>query len=140
MTEKQVQERRLILENRLKENPAVVALGVKDIVFREDGSVEIPLLIKKEHTNIHGIVHGGIFVTLLDTVMGYACYHSANRPCVTLNIGSSFIANCGPGSVATARGKVVHAGHKIMVTEGDVIDENGKLMLKGQGTFFALTD
>jgi len=140
MKEEETIEKRLALEKTLRENPAVVALGVGDLLFKDDGSVEIPLPVKKEHTNIHGIVHGGIFVTLLDTAMGYACYYSAGRPCVTLNIGTSFIANCQPGCVVIARGRLLHAGHKVMVTEGEVVDANGRILAKGQGTFFALPD
>lgn len=140
MNGQEIQAKRIALKQRLKENPAVVALGVDDFISNADGSIEIPLQIKKEHTNIHGMVHGGVFVTLLDTAMGYACYFYNDRPCVTLNIRTSFIANCKPGDVAYARGRLVHAGNKIMVTEGEVVDGNGKLMAKGQGTFYILHD
>lgn len=135
-----IQEKQLALRKKLLENPAIVVLGVENIKFNDDSSVEIPLLITKDHTNIHGMVHGGVFVTLLDTAMGYSCYHGANKPCVTLDINTSFISNCKPGEVVTTYGNLVHVGKKIIVTEGKIVDRNGKIMVVGQGTFFVLQD
>ncbi len=121
-----------------KENPALDLLGVTDMYMKENGEAIVVLPLEKKHTNVHGITHGGIYVTLLDTAMGIACHQTTHASCVTLGITTSFIANCPPGTECTTVGRVVHAGRRIMVSEGEVFDSTGKLMAKGQGTFFVL--
>ena len=129
------------LKDRIADNPAVVALGTTDALIRANGDVEFIMPVKYEHTNTHGIVHGGIFVTLLDTVMGYACYFKSDQHgTVTLNINTSFIANCTPGSTVKAVGRTIHAGRRVMVAEGEIYDETGRLLCTGQGTFYAKGD
>ncbi len=119
-------------------NPALQLLGVKEIFLRESGESELILPLDRKHTNIHGIVHGGIYVTMLDTAMGVACHYKNGKPCVTLGITTSFISNCKPGIDSVTIGRVVHIGRRIMVAEGEVFDDKGQLMAKGQGTFFVL--
>lgn len=125
------------LMGTMNDIPAVEVLGLSEAVLKNNGEVEFVMPVKVEHTNTYGIIHGGILVTLLDTAMGYACHCANNNtPTVTLNITSSFIGNCTPGSVVTTVGRVIHAGRRTMVAEGTVHDETGKLLCTGQGTFF----
>ena len=125
------------LKEQMDEIPAVELLGLDDAVLKSNGEVEFIMPVREEHTNTYGIIHGGVLVTLLDTAMGYACHCANNNiPTVTLNITSSFIGNCKPGSVTTTIGRVVHAGRRTMVAEGTIHDETGKLLCTGQGTFF----
>jgi len=42
------------------------------LVRWEDGDAELAYRILPEHLNRGGILHGGIYATLLDSVMGYA--------------------------------------------------------------------
>ena len=126
------------LNHLLEDNPALVLLGIEQISLRENGESEILVELKKEHTNTHGIVHGGIYATLMDTAMGVACFAGHGVSCVTLGMNTSFIANCQPGSTAVTVGRVLHAGRRTMVAESEVFDANGKLMAKSQGTFFVL--
>lgn len=125
------------LKYTMQENPAVAALSPSDAYLKSNDEVDFILPVKTEHTNTHGIVHGGIFVMLLDTVMGYACHFKTGcMPVVTLNMSTSFIANCFPGSTVTATGRTVHVGRRVVVAEGTVYDETGKLLCTAQGTFF----
>ena len=125
--------------NRIcEDNPAVARLGAKPGKVDNDFSVELLLDVDETHTNIHGIVHGGVFITLLDSAMGYACSIKAGKGVVTLNLTTSFIANCNKNEQVRIIGKVVHAGRRITIATGDVVSEKGKILATAQGTFFVL--
>ena len=124
------------IKNKIDAIPAVVALGLSEATLKSNGDVEFILPVTEIHTNTYGVIHGGLFVTLLDTAMGGACHYLNNIPVVTLNIAASFIGNCRPGSIISIVGRVVHSGRRTMVAEGIICDETGKLLCKSQGTFF----
>ncbi|MDR2007128.1 MAG: PaaI family thioesterase [Acidaminococcales bacterium] len=127
-----------LLSMLLEQNPAVAVLEPSGMTIKEDCGVEIALPIKDKHTNIYGAVHGGVFVSVLDTVMGYACHLKVHSSIVTLNITTSFIANCGKGALVNITGRAVHAGRRIVVAEGEARTQEGELLATAQGTFFVL--
>jgi acyl-CoA thioesterase len=127
-----------LLRALAEQNPAVALLEPSDLAIKENGEVEIAMPIQAKHTNIHGAVHGGVFVSMLDTAMGYACHLKMSSGIVTLNITTSFVANCKTGDLVKVTGHTVHAGRRIVVAEGEVRAEGGTLLATAQGTFFAL--
>ena len=52
------------------------------IVELKEGKAVYNVKIDKKHTNIYGFVHGGVFATICDVVMGVSCItlvqHSTN--------------------------------------------------------------
>ena len=85
-----------------------------------------------------GVVHGGIFATLLDTVAGYAAYTVAPKDAdvltIQLNLNMTATARLGERIIATA--KAVHAGRRTAVVNGELRLPDGKLLVTGSGTFF----
>ena len=127
-----------LLQALLAHTPSLAILNPDSLLLNEDGSVEIGLVVQHQHTNIHKIVHGGVLVTLLDTAMGYACHILSNTSIVTMNLTTSFIANCKVGARISAIGEVIHAGRRVIVAEGKALDEEGTLLATAQGTFFVV--
>ena len=60
------------INNFYEDNPFTKHLGV-DIVSIDKGNVCVSLTIKHEHTNVYGIAHGGVIMSLCDMAMGAAC-------------------------------------------------------------------
>ncbi|MDR3349632.1 MAG: PaaI family thioesterase [Acidaminococcales bacterium] len=122
----------------MERNPAVALLEPSGLTVKEGCVAEMALPIKEKHTNIYGAVHGGVFASALDTAMGYACHLKTRANIVTLNITTSFIANCGKGALINVTGRPVHAGRRIVVAEGEARTQEGELLATAQGTFFVL--
>src|SRR3546814_14953242 len=70
-------------------------IGYRLVAWREDYA-EIELELGPQHLNGHGIPHGGVIATLLDTACGYAgvyCPVPGNvRPALTLSLTTQFVA------------------------------------------------
>lgn len=105
-----------------------------------DGLARIELVVEEIHLRPGGVVHGGMYATLLDTVTGFAAYTVApkGREVLTmqLNLNMTFTAKLGDQLIATA--KAVHSGLKTAVVNGEIRLPNGKLVATGSGTFFFL--
>ncbi|BDA10933.1 hypothetical protein MU1CBH_19610 [Megamonas funiformis] len=71
------------INNFYEDNPFTKHLGV-DIVSIDKGNVCVSLTIKHEHTNVYGIAHGGVIMSLCDMAMGAACL-SVGKKVVTLD-------------------------------------------------------
>ena len=110
-----------------KKNPCVNYLKFK-IIPRDDGSVHLELPVEEIHTNLYGIIHGGILTTMADTAMGAACL-VCNKKVVTLSLTMDFIH-----SVA----RVLHDGAHIMNCESELKTEKGNLVAKSTATFYVL--
>ena len=46
----------------------------------EPGRTTVTLEVQPEHLNVAGAMHGGLFMTLLDTLMGHAVYTGLGDP------------------------------------------------------------
>lgn len=118
-------------------NAFVKLLGMR-FVSVDPGQAVLAMTIEADvHTNIHKTVHGGAFAALIDTAMGSACF-SLRRKVVTTDLSLSFIRNVPCGEEVTATATVLHAGRSTMVVDGELRDPQGRLVMKGKGTFFVL--
>ncbi|WP_102223208.1 PaaI family thioesterase [Acidimangrovimonas sediminis] len=88
--------------------------------------------------NRYGIPHGGIYATLLDTVMGFAgCYTGdpENRLLgMTLTLNTSFLARP-EGMRLIAEGRRIGGGRSTFFAESEIRDELGTLCARGTGAF-----
>ena len=83
----------------------------------------------ERHTNPLGGVHGGFAATVLDSVTGCATH-------TVLGAGESYgttdlnIKMCRPVPFNTplkAEGKVINRGRNLVISEGRIVDDEGKL-------------
>lgn len=112
-------------------------LGYRISVWRE-GHAEIELVLDARHMNSLGIVHGGLYATLLDAACGHAvawCPVADNiRVCVTLSLTTNFLRPITAGRIVT-RGVLETSHDRIAVARAEVIDEAGLILAIGQGSF-----
>ncbi|MGI6245899.1 MAG: PaaI family thioesterase [Pseudochelatococcus sp.] len=112
-------------------------LGFRMLGWSENRArFELPIA---EHLfNRYGIPHGGVYATILDTVMGYSgCYTGdAERRslAMTLSLTTNFLSRP-TGSLMIAEGWRTGGGNSTFFAEGRVTDENGTLLATGSGTF-----
>jgi len=114
-----------------------VLLGYRLAEWREDFA-RLELALEAKHLNRSGVVHGGVLATMLDVALGYAGVFTAEpgrvRRAVTLSMTASFLGQAKSGllsCLARRRG----GGKTIFMATGEVLDEGGKLVALGEGTF-----
>ncbi len=118
--------------------PFVDMLGVERI-NNDEGRAMIALDIRPELRNSWAAAHGGVIMTMLDSVMSLAVrLHSHSPPAsiLTVDMNVKFISP-GVGKRLTAEGKVI-GGKVTLFCEAEVRDEAGTLVAKGMGTLKAV--
>lgn len=102
----------------------------------EQGRVVFTAIADASHTNPLGGVHGGFAATVLDSVTGCATH-------TVLQAGEGYgttdlnIKMCRPIPFATkmiAEGKVINVGRSLVISEGYIRDEAGKLYAHATAT------
>lgn len=106
----------------------------------EDGHHVIGIRIEQKHTNIKGIAHGGMLVTIADTALGIAlALETENkRPMVTANLSTDFLDAARPGDWVEAQVEIQRIGARLAFASCHLVVD-GKRILRASGVFAAIT-
>lgn len=115
--------------------PLAQLLGITRLSMA-DGRASFEVVVRAEHMNPHGVVHGGVISTLADYAMGGALTSQldAGARCATLEVKINYVAAVSGGRLR-AEASVVHRGHRVAVLEARVTDDTGRLVAVGLGSF-----
>jgi uncharacterized protein (TIGR00369 family) len=116
--------------------PFINELGV-EFLSADAGRGTIALQLHPRHLNSWNVAHGGVIMTLLDVAMavaGRSLDPSAGGG-VTVEMKTSFVQPGLAGTRLTASGHAFHRSSTMAFCEGEVRDEQGRLIAKSMGTF-----
>jgi uncharacterized protein (TIGR00369 family) len=112
-------------------------LGFRIVDWRE-GYAELELTVDDKHRNRHGLVHGGVLSTLIDTACGFSatwCPIAGRvRHAVTLSLTTMFTGQARQGTIR-AVGRKRGGGRRVVFCSAEVLDSEGQLLAMGEGTF-----
>jgi uncharacterized protein (TIGR00369 family) len=117
--------------------PAMLELFDIRLVELEEGRVVFTAVAEERFYNGTGVAHGGFAATLLDTALG--CSINSAMPVgkrfTTLELKVNLTRPL-TRDVGTVRceARVVHVGGRTAVSEGRIVDTNGKLYAHGTTT------
>lgn len=115
------------------ESPFLELLGTEVEEWR-DGYARISLIIRPEHLNRAGVIHGGVLATLLDHGGGFCglyCTNPENRRYgMTLSLSCNFVGQSKTGKVFVT-GNRTSSGRRIYFTETEVRTQEGNLLATG---------
>jgi acyl-CoA thioesterase len=114
-------------------------LGVRTLGKIHEAFV-LELDLEPRHMSRAARVHGGVLFTLLDTALGRAVIEELpeGRGCATVELRINYFRPVQHGTVR-ASGRCVLKTRSLAYAEGDVVNDEGKLLARASGTFF-LTD
>lgn len=106
---------------------------------RIDGGAEVRLEITERALNSLGVAHGGVICSLVDHAIGAAVAFALGRGkrAVTAELKVNFLAPVTAG-IVTARGRLIREGKRLIVGESDVLDQTGRMIAKGLGTWMII--
>lgn len=120
----------------LASQPFNVFLGA-ELVRLEPGEAELALAIRPEFRQQHGFVHGGVLRCLMDNALTFASGSALGPDVMTAEYKINDLRPA-DGKRLVAQARVVHAGRKLAVVQGELHaeDEDGErtLVAVGQGT------
>lgn len=102
------------------------------------GFARFELTLCEEHENRHGLPHGGVYATLLDSAMGFSgCYTGDPEDrlmAVTMSLNTNFLARP-TGKLLIAEGRRTGGGRTTFFAEGRITDGDGVPIATGTGVF-----
>jgi uncharacterized protein (TIGR00369 family) len=112
-------------------------IGYRTKVWREAYG-EVEMTIASVHLNSLGVVHGGVYASLLDAGLGHAVSFCTTpghaRYSTTVSLTTTFVASASSGTL-TAIGRIDGICGRLVTASGEVRDADGKLLAVGQGSF-----
>ncbi len=94
--------------------------------------------VETRHLNINGVVHGGVYATILDTAMGAAVVSMLRETetTATTSLYIEFLRAAREGETLTARGEVLRRGRHIAFSEGNLTGADGRRFSQARGTWY----
>lgn len=118
-------------------NPLQRHLGYEFTAWSR-GYAALRMPLQPFHMNRYGLPHGGLYATLLDSVMSYAGTYAppgeAWPMAMTLSLTTNFLARP-EGSVLLAEARLTGGGARTFFVEGTVADDLGTAVASGSGVF-----
>lgn len=115
-------------------------VGYTTDVWQKDYA-EIGLVIRPDHMNSLGFVHGGVYATILDAAFGHAvayCGVPGNmRQAVTTQLTTTYLKGAKDGKLV-ARGRLLGVDGRVATVVGEVVSSDGTVCARGQATFMYL--
>ena len=100
----------------------------------DDGMFVRALRVEDKHTNLGGVVHGGVLMSFADVILGTVSYRHAGRPGMSVRLVSDFVSPARVGDWLEGRGTVTKATRSIIFARGTLTVE-GRTILTVSGTY-----
>jgi acyl-CoA thioesterase len=112
------------------------SLGVRTLGM-QDGAFVLELELEPRHMSRAARAHGGVLFSLLDTALGRAVIEELppGRGCATVELKINYFRPVQTGRVR-ASGRCVQRTKSLAYAEGEIVNDEGKLLARATGTFF----
>ena len=101
----------------------------------EAGKAEIVTQVRPDLLHGGGMLHGSVYFKALDDACTFAAATlKENEIPVTASFNIHFLRPIAEGAF-TAVGRVLHQSRRLIVTEAEAFDENGRKLAYGSGSF-----
>jgi len=95
----------------------------------------VTLEIKPHHLNLIGIVHGGVYATMIDSAMGLAAMMARPQEnVVTSGLNLNYLAPIGQGKMVVTAA-IAHQSRKTVTVQAQARTDGGELLALGTGSF-----
>jgi uncharacterized protein (TIGR00369 family) len=89
-------------------------------------------LATKDHENPNGVLHGGMLMTFIDTVMGDMAQTVAGRFTATISLNVDFVASMPADGWVEGRPRLVRLTNTLAFMAGEAFND-GKLLISASG-------
>lgn len=107
--------------------------------IHKPGEITYHLTIQEKHLSSPGVSHGAVIAGFMDCVLGLSALSLAitkDNLTSTVEFKLNFLKPAKLGDRLTGKGKIEHAGKSLIMSSGEVYNqETGDLVAKGLGTF-----
>lgn len=109
------------------------------IVYLGKGTVGIRLTASPQLENSHGLLHGGIVATLMDTAMGF-CLGTLDLQGLSIALNLNYLLPVSPGTELTAHAQLLQVNQSTATGEARVLLPDGRPAAVGRCSFCLIQD
>lgn len=116
----------------------LLSMDIQDLGW---GESRLEILVQEKHLQPFGIVHGGVFGSLIDAAAFWAAYSQipGDVGMTTVEMKINYLAPISAGRmVATGRG--IRVGKTLCLADASIHNESGVLLAHGTATMMILKD
>ncbi|HMK35051.1 MAG TPA: PaaI family thioesterase [Desulfomonilaceae bacterium] len=129
-----------IVASATNQCPYFTLLNMKLLDF-DIGSSLIEIDLGDRHLQPFGVVHGGVFSSIIDAAAFWCVYPEVpeNSGLTTVDLKLNYLAPASSGKLV-ARGHRIKLGKTLGLGEAEVTDETGRILAHGTSTLIVLPD
>ncbi len=104
------------------------------------GYAILEIELAKKHLQPFGVVHGGVFASIIDAAAFWSLYYGIEDPdtgLTTVDLKLNYLAPAVSGKFI-ARGRQIKVGRTLGYAEAQVVDQEGKVLAHGTSTVIIL--
>lgn len=131
-------EREALLRERFSKVNFLSFIGV-NLESSGEGFCRMSLDIRPELKQGQGVLHGGVTAALVDTSIAFAIATllEPGLETTTVELKLNYLLPIREGRVI-AEARVIRKGRNLVVSEADILDQDGRLAAKGMATYMIL--
>ena len=105
------------------------------------GYSRVELDLQRKHRNPFGVIHGGVYSSIIDTAAYWAtyCELDENIGFTSIDLSVNILSMISEGKIK-AEGKTIKIGRSICLAEGSVKDMDGRLLAHGASKLMILSE
>ena len=117
---------------------SLLSMEIKTLVW---GECRIEVAVQEKHLQPFGMVHGGVFSSLIDAAAYWAVYSQIEEGIgmTTVEMKLNYLAPANEG-VMIAKGREIRVGKTLCLGEATIENEAGMLLAHGTATLMILKD
>ena len=109
-----------------------------DFEIFNPGELEYKIKINKNHLATPNAAHGGVVSSLMDSILGISALSlvcEEDKIVSTIEMKLNFLVPVKLDDCLLGKSKLLTKGNRIIITEGEIFNQNEVLVAKGMGTF-----
>lgn len=112
--------------------------GLNVRFYADEHGAYVPLMLREEQMGYPGIAHGGVLMSVLDELMGWAATIHTEEFSVSAEINVRFLKPVPLNTPLVARGCMTLRRGRIWYTHGEIVDEKGTVYVRGTGKYVSI--
>lgn len=118
-------------------SPALNQIGVEALEL-EEGIYRSRLEVTRKNLNSFGGIHGGVYAAILDSALYYCAYAQVPEGTgfITMDLNTNYLRSAHEGDVLVCEAHPIKMGRTVVLTEGQITDQDGHLMAHGTSKLF----
>jgi uncharacterized protein (TIGR00369 family) len=126
------------IEKAIDTVPFAQLLGI-ELDNISSGTATLGLTVRRELLQNHGVVHGGVIASLIDTATAFAIISllAPSERVTTVDLTISYLRPLTEGRLTTVA-RVLRSGRRLFVVSAEVFDKDGKLATTALSTYIKL--